>query len=317
MGGSVRSFVSKIAGNEAVAAYIFLLPNFLGFLVFTSLPVLASLALSFVDWDSLTPYKYVGMQNFVNLLGWHSAGGHSVPNDPLFWKYGYNTIFLLLAIPLNIIGALLVALLMNQKLRGIVIFRTIYFLPSVCSGVALLLLWKWIYNPQYGLLNAFLIRVFDLLHLNLQPPSWLSDPRWAKPALIFMGFWGAIGGTNMILYLAALQGVPRELYEAADMDGANSWRKFWAVTIPFLSPTTFFISIMSVIGGLQGGFMAANVLTQGGPLGATTTIEYYIYNSAYVSFHMGYAASIAWVLFLVIFVVTLINWRFGGKLVHY
>lgn len=313
----MKSFLSRISSNEVVAGYVFLLPNFLGFLVFTSIPVIASLGLSFVDWDILTPPRYVGFANFVNLLGFHREYGQLVANDQEFWKCLYNTVFLMLGIPLNVIGALIVALVMNQKLRGIVLFRTVYFLPSVCSGVALLLLWRWIYNSDYGLLNAFLTRAFDLFHLNIQPPNWLSDPRWAKPALILMGFWGAIGGTNMILYLAALQGVPLELYEAAEIDGANGWRKFWAVTMPYLSPTTFFISIMSVIGGFQGGFMAANVMTQGGPAGATTTLEYYIYNNAYVWFKMGYASSIAWVLFLIVFAVTLINWRFGGKLVSY
>lgn len=313
----MRSFLSKLTSSETVAGYTFLIPNFLGFLVFTSLPVLASFGLSFVEWDLLTPPKFVGIANFIKLLGFHREAGQLVANDPLFWKYLYNTVFLMCAIPVSMAGALIVALALNQKLRGIVFFRAIYFLPTVCSGVAVFILWRWVLNPDYGLLNPFLYNVFDFLHLPIKPPDWLSSVTWAKPAIMIVGFWGAIGGTNMILYLAALQGVPRELYEAAEIDGASSWRKFWAVTMPFISPTSFFIFIMSVIGGFQGGFMAAYVMTQGGPAGATTTIEYYIYNNAYKWFQMGHAAAIACFLFVIIFIVTLINWRFGGKLVHY
>ncbi|MBI2842532.1 MAG: sugar ABC transporter permease [Armatimonadetes bacterium] len=313
----MKFLLSKFASNEAAASYVFLLPNFLGFLVFTSMPVLASLTLSFVDWDLLSPPKYVGFQNFVNLLWFHKAEGSLVANDPLFWKYFYNTVVLMLVIPFSMAGSLLVALAMNQKLRGITVFRTVYFLPTVCSGVALCLLWRWIFNSDFGILNSFLTRTFDLLRLDISPPGWLTDIRYAKPALMLMNFWGAIGGVNMLLYLAALQGVPRELYEAAEMDGANGWQRFRSVTLPFISPTTFFIFIMSVIGGFQGGFMQAFIMTGGGPAGATTTLEYYIYNNAYQWLKMGYAAAIAWFLFLIVFVVTLINWRFGGKLVHY
>jgi multiple sugar transport system permease protein len=304
--------------KETIAAYLFLTPNFLGFLVFTSLPVLAALGLSFTEWDILTAPKFVGLANFVKLLGFHQEAGRWAANDPMFWKYLYNTIFLMFNIPICMAGSLVVALVMNRKLRGITIFRTIYFLPTVCAGVAICLLWRWIFNADYGLFNVFLLRVFDLLHLkNINPPAWLSSPVWAKPALMLMGLWTALGGYNMILYLAALHNVPRELYEAADIDGASSWQKFWAVTMPFISPTSFFIFITNVISGFQGGFMAAYVMTGGGPAGATTTIEYYIYNNAYQWFKVGYAASIAWFLFLVIFVVTLINWRLGGKIVHY
>ena len=313
----MKSVLSKLASNETFAGYVFLLPNLLGFLVFTSLPVLASLGLSFVEWDILTPPKFIGFANFTHLLGFHRETGCLVPNDPYFWKYLYNTAFLMLNIPFCMLGSLIVALALNQKLKGITVFRTIFFLPTICAGVAVCMLWKWILNSEFGLLNIFLIRVFAFLHLGVQPPEWLSSSTWAKPALMLMGLWSAIGGMNMLLYLAALQGVPKELYEAAEIDGASGWKKFVAVTLPFLSPTTFFIAIMGVIGGFQGGFMQSYVMTQGGPAGSTTTIEYYIYNNAYEWFKMGYASSIAWFLFLVILVVTLINWRFGGKLVHY
>jgi len=287
-------------GRIALAGGLFLLPNFLGFLIFTSLPVLASLVLSFFAWDLFTPPKFVGLHNFSALM-----------KDGAFWYYGYNTVFLMLAIPANMLGSLFLATVMNRKLRGIVIFRTIYFLPTIVAGVGTYILWRWLYNPDYGLINTVLRAV------GIAGPEWLQSVTWAKPALMFMGFWTVVGGYNMILYLAALQGVPPELYEAADIDGANGWQKFWAITWPMVSPTTFFIFTMSLIGGLQGGFEQAFVMTRGGPAGATTTVSYYIYNHAFVWNHMGYAAAIAWVLFAAVFVMTLLNWRFGGRVVHY
>jgi multiple sugar transport system permease protein len=293
------------------------MPNFIGFLLFTSLPVLASLCISFLEYDCITAPKFVGLKNFITLLGFHMESGMVAANDQEFWKYTWNTIFLMFAIPVGMLLSLATALAMNQKLKGIVLFRTVYFLPTVSSGVALALLWKWIYNPDFGLLNEFIGKIGALFYQSWRGPQWLSSIAWAKPSLMIMGLWTGMGGVNMILYLAALQGVPRDYYEAAEIDGASAWQKFCKITWPMISPTTFFIAIMSVIGGFQGGFMSAYVMTQGGPAGATTTIEYYIYNNAYQWFHMGYAASIAWFLFIVIFVVTLINWRFGGKLVQY
>ena len=287
-------------GRTAVAGGLFLLPNFLGFLVFTSLPVLASLALSFFDWDLFRAPKPVGLRNFVALM-----------QDREFWRYGFNTVFLMLMIPVNIMGSLFLAMVMNQKLRGIVVFRVIYFVPTIVAGVGTYLLWRLLYNPDYGLINAMLRLA------GIEGPKWLQSVAWAKPALMLMGFWTAVGGYNMILYLAALKNVPLDLYEAADIDGANRWQKFWAITWPMVSPTTFFIFTMSIIGGLQGGFEQAIVMTGGGPAGATTTISYYIYNHAIAWNHMGYAAAIAWVLFAAVFVVTMLNWRFGGKIVHY
>ncbi len=255
--------------------------------------------------------KWIGFENFFRLLWFHYEGGLPIANDPLFWKYLGNTGFLMLVIPFSMAGSLLLAIIMNQRLKGIVFFRTVYFLPSISAGVALFMLWRWIYNPDFGLLNSFLAK------LGIIGPAWLSSIAWAKPALMIMGFWTAIGGYNMILYLAGLQGIDPGLYEAASIDGANSWQKFRNVTWPMLSPTTFFVFIMSVIGGFQGGFQAAYIMTGGGPAGATTTISYYIYNNAYQWFKMGYAASIAWVLFILVFCVTILNWKVGGKVVNY
>jgi len=293
--------------KETIAAYGFLMPNLLGFLLFTSIPVLASLWLSFVKWDLLSDGpQFAGLKNFIELA-----------KDPFFGKYCWNTLVLMAAIPISMAGSLLLAIALNQKLKGTVIFRTLYFLPTICSGVAIFMLWRLIYNPNFGLLNSMTAQFGDLLGLKLIGPNWLTDEAWAKPAFIIMSVWQSIGGYNMILYLAALQGVPRDLYDAAEVDGANSWQKFWNVTWPQISPTTFFIATMSLIGGFQAGFDQAYIMTGGGPNGSTTTIIYYIFNNAFEWYRMGYAAAISWVLFLIIFTVTVVKWRFFGKIVHY
>jgi multiple sugar transport system permease protein len=379
--------------REALAAVGFLLPNFLGFLAFTSIPVIVSLVMAFMHWNIFKQPFWVGLENFRSLLWFHREGSKLVPNDPFFWQYVGNTIYLMIGIPFGMAGSLIVALMMNQKLRGIVFFRTIYFLPTVCSGVALLILWKYLYNADIGLINktlrlmgeyiyankavaiaftAFCAIIFGLIAIGVAaailamfqwlmekldipwpeqalriativagaiifivigwqgrtiysmintffvtPPDWLGTVQWAKPSLILMGLWGGLGGYNMILYLAALQGVPSSYYEAAEIDGAGPWAKFWAVTWPMVSPTTFFILIMSVIGGFQSGFMTADVMTGGGPAGSTTTIEYYLYQTAFQKFNMGYASAIAWFMFAVVFVLTLLVWKVGGRVVTY
>lgn len=293
--------------REGVAALAFLLPSFIGFLLFTLWPVVATFLLSFTSWDVLTPPRWVGWSNFENLLGFrHGAEGWSA-NDSEFWKYFGNTMFLLLSLPLTMICSLALALLLNRKIRFAYGYRLIFFLPSILAGIAIFYLWKWIYHPDYGLINAF------LAHFHIVGPKWLADAQWAKPSLILMGVWLTAGGQSMLIYLAALQGIPADLYEAAKIDGANSWQRFRAVTWPALAPVTFFILVMGVINGLQGGVESAYVMTQGGPEGSTTTLGYYIYSKAYEQFQMGYAAAIAWILFVVVLGVTILNWRFGRK----
>ncbi len=282
-----------------MTAFSFLAPNIIGFLSFTLLPVLASFILAFSEWDILTPPKFVGIGNFITLL-----------QDKLFWKYFFNTVFFMLGIPFGMAVSLSLALLMNNKIKGVVVFRTVYFLPVVSSMVAVALLWRWIYNPDFGLLNSFLRWV----GLN-NPPQWLSSKIWAKPAIMIMWIWKG-AGYNMLLYLAALQGIPHELYEAASIDGASAWQRFWHITFPMLGPANFFIVIMGIIGGFQA-FGEIYVMTGGGPAGSTTTIVYYIYNNAFQWFKMGYASSIAWFLFLIIFVATLLQWKYAGQKVDY
>jgi len=285
----------------------FLLPNFLGFALFTAGPVACSLLLSFCSWDLLTPPAWVGLGNFIELLGFHrDPAGVWSANDPDFWHYLWNTFFLLLNLPFSMAGALALALLLNRQLRGVQIYRLIFFLPTVVSGVAVFYLWRWMFNPDEGMINGLLAAV------GIHGPKWLGDPTWAKPAILLMSFWLTVGGGGMLLYLAALQNVPRELQEAAEIDGAGLWRSFLAVTWPSLRPVTFFIVTTGVIAGLQGGSEMAYIMTDGGPAGATTTLGFYVFKKAYMQFEMGYAASISWVLFALVFALTALRWRKSG-----
>jgi multiple sugar transport system permease protein len=286
--------------RDLASGLLFISPNFMGFMVFTLLPVGAALVLAFCKWDILTPPKLIGLDNFIRLF-----------SDKLFWNSLYNTCILMTGIPLSMSASLFLALMINKSLRGVIVYRVLYFFPSICSGIGLLLLWRWIYNPDFGLLNVL------LSYVGINGPDWLGSTFWAKPALIFMGIWTGMGGTNMILYLAALQGVSPELYEAADVDGASGWSKFWHITLPMISPTTFFIFTMSIIAGFQGNFNTVYVMTGGGPAGSTTTLSFHIYRNAYELFNMGYASSMALVLFAIVLVATMINWKYGGKKVTY
>ncbi|MDB6095229.1 MAG: hypothetical protein JWM32_2791 [Verrucomicrobia bacterium] len=283
-------------------ALAFLLPNFLGFLLFTAGPVLVSLYLSFTSWDALTPPRWIGWDNFTGLLGFHSTAQGWMANDPDFWRYLGNTFFMLLALPLNIAGSLAFAVLLNQKIRGVTFYRLLFFLPSILYGVAIFSLWKYMYDANYGIFNSLLERV------GLPPLAWLENAHLAKPALILMTLWLSVGGAGMIIYLAALQQVPEELHEAARIDGANRWQQFWAVTWPSLRPATFFIVTMGLITWLQAGFDMAYTMTDGGPYGSTTTLGFYVYLKAYKFFEMGYASAVAWLIFFITLILTLFNW---------
>jgi multiple sugar transport system permease protein len=309
--------------HETLAALGFLAPNLIGFLIFTAGPLVFSLVVSFTNWSlqENIPFQVTGAENYVELV-----------KDKPFWLYFVNTAYMMLGMPLAIGGSLICALLLGQKLRGIVVYRTLFYLPTFVNGVALMILWKALYNPNFGPINAALDWCLQALHLGAKAPQWLLstanllglDPQelavtWSKfglgarDALIIMGIWIAIGGNNMLLYLAALTNVPQELVEAAQMDGAGKWAVFRHVTWPQLAPTTFFIVVMSFIGAFQGGFEQARVMTNGGPAGTTTTLSYYIYTKAFEEFQIGYASAISWVLFAIIFIVTMINWKFGSE----
>ena len=320
---SKRRFDKRTRANM-MAASLFILPNFIGFLAFVAFPVLFSLYMSFTNWTPMpaVELKWIGLSNYRDLL-----------TDRDFWYYLYNTAYLMLGMPLCIVGSLFLAVFLSQKIRGVVTFRTLFYLPQFTSGVALIILWKTLYNKDFGLINSALDAVFNSLRIpDATLPDWLGSTAHllgflplvegakfgigAREAIMIMGVWAGIGGTNMLLYLAGIANIPDELYEAAEIDGAGWWAQLWQVTWPQLAPTTFFIVVMSVIGGLQGGFEQARVMTQGGPAGSTTTLSYYIYTKGFEELQFGYASSIAWVMFAVIFALTATNWRFGNRYVN-
>ncbi|NOY77339.1 MAG: extracellular solute-binding protein [Calditrichaeota bacterium] len=279
--------------------YIFLGPSLIILLVFVAVPLLFSLYLSFHQWNVISPEKpFVGFANFAALF-----------RDALFWKAMKNTALFTLQVPVGMAVALFVAILMNQRLKGIHFFRTIFFLPSVSSFVAVALVWQWLYQPQYGLVN------FILKQIGFGPVPWLSSPRTALLSIMIMTVWMGIG-YQMVIFLAGLQGIPEYLYEAAIIDGASPWQRFWAVTLPLLKPTTFFVLITSVIGSFQV-FTSVYVMTQGGPNRATDVVVYHIYQNAWEYLRMGYASAMSWVLFVVILIATVLQFKVVGKDLNY
>ena len=288
----------SVRTREAIECYLFILPAILGLLIFYLGPMVASFALSLTDYDLLTPPTFVGTDNY-----------RALANDPLFWQsLKVTSIYSLVSVPLVLAIGLFLAVLLNQKVRGSTFFRSVFYLPTVISGVAVAMLWRWIFNDEYGILNLLLDKV------GIRGPGWLIDEHWALTALIMTSVWTA-GGT-MLIFLAGLQGIPAELYEAAELDGASRWRRFWTVTFPLLSNVTFFNLVLGVIGALQV-FTEAFVLTKGGPNNATLLLPVYLYQNAFQYLKMGYASAIAWVMFLIVFVLTLIVFRSAPLWVHY
>ena len=289
---------SRMAFREAVDGYLFAAPLLVGLIVFTVGPVLASLAISFCKYDIFTAPRFVGARNYAELF-----------RDPLFWQsLKVTVIYSICAVPLGLTLGLAVALLMNQKIRGIALFRTIYYLPAVVSGVAVALLWVWIFDPSYGLANV------ALRWFGIPPSQWLASPTTSLMSLILMSLWGVGGG--MVIYLAGLQSVPQHLYEAAALDGANMWQRFRHVTLPMLSPVIFYNLIMGIIGSFQV-FTQAFVMTNGGPVNSTLFYVLYLFRQAFNYYHMGYASAMAWVLFAIILTLTLVVFRSSALWVYY
>lgn len=279
-------------------AYLFIAPQILGLLVFVIGPVIFAFVISFMKWDIGSTPEWVGLTNYSKQV-----------SDPIFWKVLKNTsVFALLNIPLTVIGALALALMLNQNLKGKTLLRAAYFIPVVTSSVAVALVWTWLYNPSYGLINSV------LMSLGIEGPGWLSDMKWALPSIVIMTVWQGVG-YNMILFLAGLQGVPSQLHEAAKIDGAGSWQRFWRITIPMISPTTFFVVIMLLISSMQV-FSEPYMMTRGGPADATNVLVLHIYNTAFQFFRMGEASAISFILFVIILIVTLIQFKFS-KWVNY
>jgi multiple sugar transport system permease protein len=276
--------------REAVAFYISISPWLIGFIFLTIGPMLLSLYASFTEWDLISPPVWIGGENYQSML-----------TDPAFRQAMKVTIIFTLAyVPLDMVGGLLLALLVRARLRGIRFFRTIIYLPTVFSGVAFVVVWIWMLNPRFGLINLI------LAEFGIVGPRWLQDPQLALLSLVLMSFWG--WGRSMIIFLAGLLSIPGELYEAAAIDGASSWRQFWRITLPLLTPTIFFNLVLSIIMTFQT-FTSAFVATDGGPLDSTLFLVLYIYRQAFQYFNMGYAAAIAWVLFIIILVLTLLLFK--------
>jgi multiple sugar transport system permease protein len=289
----------SLARREELIAYLFILPSFAGFVVFLIVPMAASLGISLYDWELLVQPHFIGLDNFKNLL-----------SDTVFRQVLINTAYYTLGlVPLNIVVSLGLALWLNTRLRFRNVYRLAFFVPVVTVTVAVALIWKWLYDPFAGLIDELLRLV------GVQGPSWLSDPHWAMPALILMSVWKGFG-YNMVLFLAGLQGIPSTMYEAATIDGASPWQRFWRITLPLLSPTMFFAVVMTVISSFQV-FDQAYVMTGGGPANATNTIVLYIYQNGFQFFRMGYASAIAWVLFALIFIITLVQLRTQNRWVQY
>lgn len=284
--------------TEELMAYLFIAPWLIGFVILTLGAMMFSLGLSTFDTDLLSSSTFVGAQNYLDLA-----------TDPLFIQaVGVTFLYTVLVVPIGTTLALLVALLLNQKVRPLGFWRTVYYLPAVVSGVAVAILWGWVLNPQAGLLNQ------GLALLGLPGPRWFASEQWAVPGLVLISLWGT--GTNMLLYLAGLQSIPTEIQEAARIDGASAFRVFWHITLPLLTPTVFFNVVINIIGSFQV-FTTAYVLTQGGPNNATLTMVLYIYRLGFQLFHFGYASAVAWVLFAIILIFTLLIVRSSSAWVYY
>ncbi len=284
--------------KEYHAGYAFASPWFIGFLVFWGGPIMFSLIMSFCEYDVFSPPRLVWLNNYVRMF----------TSEPLFFKSLWNTIFIALSVPLSMAVGLGIAMLLSYEIKGMAVYRTFFYLPAIMPAVAAAILWQWMFNPQEGILNAF------LGYIGIDGPAWLQDQFWAKPAIILMLLWGAGGG--MIVWLAGLKGIPRHLYEAAEIDGAGRVTTFLNVTLPMLSPYILFNLVMGLITTFQI-FTQAYIMTQGGPVNSTLFYVYELFNNAFRYFRMGYAAAMAWVLFGIILALTIIQLHFSKKWVYY
>ncbi|WP_411372554.1 carbohydrate ABC transporter permease [Enterococcus thailandicus] len=285
--------VSKLKRKNTLIAWSFIAPNFIGFLLFTMIPVVFSLILAFMKWDSFSTPEFIGLKNFSKMM-----------TDETFWISLKNTfLYTIGVVPLTLVCSLGLAILLNQKIRGVKFFRTAFFFPYVTSLVAIAVVWNMLFHPTMGPINQFL----KLFIAN--PPGWVSSSQWALTAIIIVSVWRGMG-YYMILYLAGLQSISKELYEAAAMDGANKWKQFVNITVPALRPTTFFVTIMLVINCFKI-FDLVQVMTDGGPGRATNVLVYHVYNEAFVKFNFGYASAIAMILFVIVLAITVIQFKWN------
>ncbi len=285
---------------ESAYGYLFIAPNLLGMLVFVIVPIFTSLLMSFTDWDLINAPRWVGLSNFTDKM----------VHDQQFWVSLKNTfVFSLLTIPLGIAAAFVIALLLNQSIKGVNLYRAAIFLPVGISMISISVIWRWILNTDLGILNYVLSLV------NLQGAGWLSDEKYALFSVSAISIRKSVG-FNMVILLAGLKGVPSHLYEAATIDGAGAWRRMTRITLPLITPSLFFVSIMSVIGSFQV-FDLIYSTTSGGPGDSTRVIYYWVYQNGFKFFEMGYASALAWVVFIMLFAVTLLQMKFFGNKVNY
>jgi multiple sugar transport system permease protein len=278
--------------------WLFASPWIIGFVLWTLGPMIASLVISFTEWDLISAPRWVGLENVTIMM-----------DDALVMQaIKVTTVYAITSVPLHIIVGLLLALLLNADIKGLRFYRTAFYMPSVLSGVAVALLWRWLFSTEFGLINSI------LANFGIRGPSWLGDPQWALPSLVIMSVWGV--GSGAIIYLAGLQGIPTDLYEAAQVDGATGWGRFWYVTLPLMTPVLFFQLVTGLIAALQV-FTQAFIMTEGGPNNATLFLLLYLYRNAFEYFRMGYASALAWLLFIYILVLTLISFRLSDLWVYY
>ena len=294
------SFLSPRQRQERLTFLAFIAPNFILFAVFTFWPLIYGFALSFTKWNMISPVKpIVGLENYLTMV-----------REPIFWKVLGNTFYLAAGSIFIRLGiALFLALLLNQRLAARDVYRAIIFSPTFTTGAAIALVWTWIFHDQYGLLRV------PINWLGFQSPAWLSDVRWTMPAIIIVTIWKGLG-YDMVIFLAGLQSIPVDLYEAGRVDGAGRWALFRHVTLPMLSPITFFLVVTSIINALQA-FDIVAVMTGGGPMNSSKVYVYYLYENAFKWFKVGYASALAIVLFVIILIVTIIQVRLSRRWVHY
>ena len=297
-GSALEDFKRAFTGlrrGETIAGYLFLAPNFIGFIIFLLFPICFAFFIMLTDWSLAKPPQFVGLENFETMV-----------NDRLFWKsLGNSFYYTFVAVPTGIFIAFWLALALNRKMRGIIFFRTVYFLPQITLTVAAATIWRWIYQPEIGMINHMLD------WFGIDGPKWIHDTQWAMPSVIIMSNWQGIGFAMLIL-LAGLQGIPEEYYEAASIDGASGWQRMRYVTLPMLTPALFFVVVTSLIGAFQS-FDQFFVLTQGGPAHATTPLTLYIFQNAFTFFKMGYGAALASVVFVIILIITIVQWRLARR----
>ncbi len=298
--------------------YIFLAPWILGFLIFVAGPMLAAVVLSFTRYSIALPPEFVGIENFQRMIGACPEGSRTCVTDVLFFpSLGRTAQWAIMYVPLAIGGALMTAILLNQGLRGTNIYRTIFFLPHLTPIVASIFIWAWLLHPAYGFVNEVIWQVsFNLTGQGVVGPKWFGGTESAIPSLVLVALWGAIGGNGMLIFLAGLQGVPKELYEAAEIDGAGLWSRFLNVTVPMISPTILFNLVLGIIGALQA-FANAFIATDGGPAYATWFFALHIYQNAFTFSEYGYASALAIVFFVIILILTALNFQLSKRWVHY